>query len=204
METIGVFLNGSEEAAASLDFGIKEAALRCARLRLISAWEVPQSMLGAGVGGKELYDQFRESAEALVEEGVARAAELAPSVECERRVAKGQPNAAFLEESQGCTLVVAARRRQGTVTGVGAGFDQPAHPESRRMSGGRHPHPYPPQDAGRGKRRNGILTPGRRAGRPRATPEGLCRCCLLRGFRYQEHGDVVRGRLAVRLLQLRP
>jgi nucleotide-binding universal stress UspA family protein len=115
METIGVFLNGSEEAAASLDFGIKEAALRCARLRLISAWEVPQSMLGAGVGGKELYDQFRESAEALVEEGVARAAELAPSVECERRVAKGQPNAVFLEESQGCTLVVAARRRQGTV-----------------------------------------------------------------------------------------
>ena len=91
METIGVFLNGSEAAAASLEFGIKEAALRHARLRLISAWEVPQSMLGAGVGGKELYDQFRESAEALVEEGVARAAELAPTVECERRVVKASP-----------------------------------------------------------------------------------------------------------------
>ncbi len=115
MEIIGVFLNGSEEAAASLEFGIQEAALRRASLRLISAWEVPQSMLGAGVGGKELYDQFRESAEGLVEEGVARVAELDPSVECERRVVKGQPNAVFLEESLGCTLVVAARRRQGAL-----------------------------------------------------------------------------------------
>lgn len=115
METIGVFLNGSEAAEASLEFGIHEAALRNARLRLISAWEVPQSMLGAGVGGKELFDQFRESAEALVEEGVARAAELAPTVECERRVVRGQPHSVFLEESRGCSLVVAARRRQGAL-----------------------------------------------------------------------------------------
>jgi nucleotide-binding universal stress UspA family protein len=115
METIGVFLNGSEAAQASLEFGIEEARLRNARLRLISAWEVPQSMLGAGVGGKELFEQFREDAEALVDEGVARVAEVAPSIECERRVVKGQPNSVFLEESQGCTLVVAARRRQGTL-----------------------------------------------------------------------------------------
>ena len=46
---------------------------------------------------------------------MARAAELAPTVECERRVVKGQPNSVFLDESQGCTLVVAARRRRGTL-----------------------------------------------------------------------------------------
>jgi nucleotide-binding universal stress UspA family protein len=113
METIAVFINGSVEAAASLEFGVKEAAVRKARLRLVAAWEVPPSILGGGVAGKELYDDFRESAEALVAEAVVRAGELDPSVECETRVVKGQPGDVFLEESRDAALIVAARRRHG-------------------------------------------------------------------------------------------
>ena len=41
MNTIVVGVDGSEGAAAALEFAAEEAALRQARLRTVSAWEVP-------------------------------------------------------------------------------------------------------------------------------------------------------------------
>jgi len=111
METIAVFINGSEAAAASLEFGAHEAALRGATLCLIAAWDVPSSILGAGAAGQEIYDEFREPAEELINEAVARAAQLEPTVAVETRVVKGQPGPVFLEESRDATLIVAARKR---------------------------------------------------------------------------------------------
>ena len=111
MESIAVFINGSEEAAASLEFGVHEAAIRNATLRLISAWDVPSSILGAGAAGPDVYDEFREPAEELIKEAIARAAQLEPKVAVETRVVKGQPGPVFLEESKDATLIVAARRR---------------------------------------------------------------------------------------------
>ena len=111
MESIAVFVNGSEEAAASLEFGAHEAAIRDATLRLVAAWEVPSSILGGGVAGQDVYDEFRETAEDLIRAAVARAAELEPAVTIETRVVKGQPGPVFLEESRDATLIVAARKR---------------------------------------------------------------------------------------------
>ena len=111
MESIAVFVNGSEEAAASIEFGAHEAALRGAVLRLVAAWDVPSSILGGGVAGQEVYDEFRETAENLIAEAVARVAELEPSVVVETRVVKGQAGPVFLEESRDVTLIVAARKR---------------------------------------------------------------------------------------------
>ena len=115
MESIAVFVNGSEEAAASLEFGAHEAAIRGATLRLIAAWEVPSSILGGGVAGQEVYDEFRESAEALIKEAVARATEFEPSIAIETRVVKGQPGPVFLEESRDAALIVAARKRHAGI-----------------------------------------------------------------------------------------
>jgi nucleotide-binding universal stress UspA family protein len=111
MESIAVFVNGSEEATASLEFGAHEAAIRRATLRLVAAWEVPSSILGGGVAGLDVYDEFRETAETLIKEAVARVAELEPGVAIETRVVKGQPGPVFLEESRDATLIVAARKR---------------------------------------------------------------------------------------------
>lgn len=111
MESIAVFVNGSEEAAASLEFGAHEAAIRAAVLRLVAVWDVPSSILGGGVAGQEVYDEFRQSADELIAEAVARVAQLEPSVAVETRVVKGQPGPVFLEESRDATLIVAARRR---------------------------------------------------------------------------------------------
>lgn len=111
MESIAVFINGSEEAAASLEFGAHEAAIRGATLRLVAAWDVPSSILGAGAAGQEVYDEFREPAEELIREAVARAAQLEPKVGVETRVVKGQPGPVFLEEARDATLIIAARKR---------------------------------------------------------------------------------------------
>lgn len=115
METIAVFVNGSEEAAASLEFGAHEASIRGARLRLVAAWDVPSSILGGGVAGQDVYDEFRESAEALIQEALIRVAAWEPSVEVETRVVKGQPGPVFLEESRDAALIVAARKRHAGI-----------------------------------------------------------------------------------------
>jgi nucleotide-binding universal stress UspA family protein len=111
MESIAVFINGSEEAAASLEFGVHEAAIRKATLRLVAAWEVPSSILAGGVAGQDVYEEFRETADDLIKAAVARATELEPDVAIETRVVKGQPGPVFLEESRDATLLVAARKR---------------------------------------------------------------------------------------------
>jgi nucleotide-binding universal stress UspA family protein len=111
MESIAVFVNGSEDAAASLEFGAHEAAIRKATLRLVAAWDVPSSILGGGVAGREVYEEFRETAENLIKEAVAKVSVLEPDVAVETRVVKGQPGPVFLEESRDAALIVAARKR---------------------------------------------------------------------------------------------
>jgi nucleotide-binding universal stress UspA family protein len=113
MDTIVVAVNGSEEAAVSLEYAVREAKLRGGRLRLVAAWEVPSSILGSGVAGREMYDDFRENAEETIAEAVERAHELDPSVEVETRVVKGQLAKALLDESRDASLIVVARRAHG-------------------------------------------------------------------------------------------
>ena len=115
METIAVFVNDSEEAEASVDFGAREAAVRKARLRLIAAWEVPQSMLGSGLAQREVFDEFKEAAEDMLREAAKSAWEVAPTVEIEMHAVRGQPGPVFVEESRDCALAVAARKPEGVL-----------------------------------------------------------------------------------------
>jgi nucleotide-binding universal stress UspA family protein len=114
MGTIVVGVDGSEGAAHALDFAIKEAALRGARLRLISAWEIPASVLASVVAGKEFYEEFRENAVKVAREAGARVAELQPSVQHEEIVVEGQAGRVLLDNAGDAELMVVGRRGHGS------------------------------------------------------------------------------------------
>jgi nucleotide-binding universal stress UspA family protein len=76
---------------------------------------VPSSILGGGVAGQDVYDEFRETAESFIKEAVAQVAQMEPSVAIETRVVKGQPGPVFLEESRDAALIVAARKRHAGI-----------------------------------------------------------------------------------------
>jgi nucleotide-binding universal stress UspA family protein len=114
MGVIVVGVDGSEGAAHALEFAIKEAAVRGARLRLVSAWEIPASVLASVVASKEFYEEFRENAVAVVREAAARVAELEPKVEHEEIVVEGQAAKTLLANSEDAELLVVGRRGHGS------------------------------------------------------------------------------------------
>jgi nucleotide-binding universal stress UspA family protein len=114
MGVIVVGVDGSEGAAYALDFAIKEAAVRGSRLRVVSAWEIPASVLASVVASKEFYEEFRENAVTVAREAAARAAELEPSVEHEEIVVEGQAAKALLNNAQDAELLVVGRRGHGS------------------------------------------------------------------------------------------
>ena len=48
MDTITVGVDGSDCSRAALEFAAGEAALRGARLRVVSAWEIPPAVYAGG------------------------------------------------------------------------------------------------------------------------------------------------------------
>ncbi len=115
--TVGVIVvgvDGSQGAAYALDFAIKEAAIRGAKLRLISAWEIPPSVLASVVASKEFYEEFLENAVSVVREAAARVAELEPALEHEEIVVEGQAAKALLANAEGAELLVVGRRGHGS------------------------------------------------------------------------------------------
>lgn len=102
MKTIVVGVDGSHCAREALKFAAHEAALRKARLRIVCAWEIPPAIYGGGfapVLDQETLDSFRVGADGVVEEALAQAKELEPAVECQTRVAQGQPADVLLQEA---------------------------------------------------------------------------------------------------------
>lgn len=115
METIVVGVDGSEGSDAALDFAAAEATLRAARLRIVSVWEVPSAVYGGGFAPLDAstFDAFRERAQSVAEEAVARVGKLQPAVECEGRTLEGQPAAILLEQAADATLIVVGNRGLG-------------------------------------------------------------------------------------------
>jgi nucleotide-binding universal stress UspA family protein len=111
---IVVGVDGSEGAGHALDFAIKEAAVRGSRLRMVSAWEIPPSVLASVVASKEFYEEFRENAIAVARDAAARVAELEPSVEHEEVVVEGQAAKALLSNAGDAELLVVGRRGHGS------------------------------------------------------------------------------------------
>lgn len=114
MGVIVVGVDGSEGAAIALDFAIKEAALRKSALRIVSAWEIPASVLASVVAGKEFYEEFRENAIKVAREAAALVDEREPAIEHEEIVVEGQAGKVLLENSTDAELMVVGRRGHGS------------------------------------------------------------------------------------------
>jgi nucleotide-binding universal stress UspA family protein len=116
MNTIVVGVDGSNCAREALRFAVHEAALRNARLRIVCAWEIPPAIYGGGfapVLGQETLDDFRIGADGVVEEALAQAKELEHAVECQSRVAQGQPADVLLQQADDADLIVVGNRGHG-------------------------------------------------------------------------------------------
>ena len=114
MGFIVVGIDGSDGAAHALDYAIREAAAHGYDLRLVSAWEIPPSVLTSGVASKEFYEEFEKQAVRASHEAAARVAQLEPSVKCEEVIVEGQAAKALLANAQHAELLVMGRRGHGT------------------------------------------------------------------------------------------
>jgi nucleotide-binding universal stress UspA family protein len=111
---IVVGVDGSEGAAYALDYATKEAVAHGYRLRLVSAWEIPPSVLTSGLASREFYEEFEKQATRAVHEAAAQVAKVAASVECEELVVQGQAAKALLASAEGADVLVVGRRGHGT------------------------------------------------------------------------------------------
>ena len=114
MGVIVVGVDGSEGSNHALDYAAEEAVLRGARLRLVGAWEIPPSVLTAGMASKDFYEGFERQALAAVREAAVRIAGQYPSVACEEVVAEGQAAKVLLANAEDADLLVVGRRGYGT------------------------------------------------------------------------------------------
>jgi len=117
VETIVVGVDGSEGANKALEFAAAEAALRGARLRVVSAWHIPVEIFsGYFVPASDRFDPsdtFREGTEKIVSEAVATAQRLQPDIECEGTAVEGQPAEVLLKQAAGASLLVVGNRGLG-------------------------------------------------------------------------------------------
>lgn len=114
MGVIVVGVDGSEGAAYALEYAVKEAAVHGYKLRLVSAWEIPPSVLTAGVASREFYAEFEKQATEIVRDAAARARELDPSVETEEVVVEAQAAKALIASAGDAELLVVGRKGHGT------------------------------------------------------------------------------------------
>jgi nucleotide-binding universal stress UspA family protein len=116
MQTIVVGVDGSEGGDAALELAAAEAALRGARLRIVSAWQVPVAAPGGGLApplDPATWDIFRERAQQVADDAVVAVQKLQPSVSAEAVPVHGQAADALLEQSADAAFVVVGRRGLG-------------------------------------------------------------------------------------------
>jgi nucleotide-binding universal stress UspA family protein len=116
METIVVGVDGSDGGASALEFAASEAALRKARLRVVSAWEIPVAAYGGGFGpplDPETQDAFRVRGEQVADDASAAVKRLQPSLDVEAVAVPGHPADVLLEQSADAALIVVGRRGLG-------------------------------------------------------------------------------------------
>jgi nucleotide-binding universal stress UspA family protein len=115
MEKIVVGVDGSEGAAAALEFAAGEADFRGARLRIVSAWQLPVAAYGGGFAPLDAgtIDVFRELGQQVAADALAEVKKLHPSLEGEAVADQGQPADVLLEHGADATLMVVGRRGLG-------------------------------------------------------------------------------------------
>jgi nucleotide-binding universal stress UspA family protein len=111
-----VGVDGSEGGAAALEFAAGEAALRNVPLRIVSAWEVPAAVYGAGFTppmDAGTLEAFGLRAQQVADEASATVKKLQPSLEVEALASTGQPADVLLAKSSDAELIVVGRRGLG-------------------------------------------------------------------------------------------
>jgi nucleotide-binding universal stress UspA family protein len=116
MKTIVVGVDGSPSAQVVIEFAAREAAAHGATLRIVSAWEVPPTVLSSGGVAPDIYQSFEDEARQMVSDAASRVAALEPSVPREERVVEGHAGNALIDEAESADLVVIGRRGRGALT----------------------------------------------------------------------------------------
>jgi nucleotide-binding universal stress UspA family protein len=116
MKTIVVGVDGSPSSEAAVEFGASEAAAHGATLRLVSAWEVPATVLSSGGVAPDIYLSFEDEARRIVRDAAARAKAMEPMVSLEERVVEGHAGNALVDEAETADLVVIGRRGHRALT----------------------------------------------------------------------------------------
>jgi nucleotide-binding universal stress UspA family protein len=122
MEKIVVGVDGSEFANGALAVAAREAALRGARLRVVSAWQVPAAVYGgpgfAGEVDRETIASFQKEADDIVRAALGEVERLEPGVERDGETFEGSAAEALLREAQDADLVVVGNRGRGALASL--------------------------------------------------------------------------------------
>jgi nucleotide-binding universal stress UspA family protein len=113
---IVVGIDGSDASKAALDWAVREAALRNARVRavgVVDAQMVPSAPLVGLVKG-DLVGGMREA----VQDAVAQAKQVDGAVPFEREITTGHPARALIDLSQDAELLVVGRRGHSPLAGL--------------------------------------------------------------------------------------
>lgn len=113
MKTIVVGVDGSPGAEQAVRFAAREAAAHGATLRLVSAWDVPASVLASGGVGAEMYRAFEVEARGIVRDAAASAAAVEPAIVVEEATVEGHAGNVLVKEADRADLVVLGRRGHG-------------------------------------------------------------------------------------------
>jgi nucleotide-binding universal stress UspA family protein len=116
MKTIVVGVDGSPGAQVAVEFAAREAAAHGATLRMVTAWEVPPTVLSSGGVAPDIYQSFEDEARQMVSDAASRVAALEPSVPREERVVEGHAGNALIDEAESADLLVIGRRGHGALT----------------------------------------------------------------------------------------
>jgi nucleotide-binding universal stress UspA family protein len=117
-ETIVVGVDGSEHGERALDWAVKEARVRGARLRLVAAWHLPPTVYsGPGyiptVGTRESLERFASEAADAAAKGARDA-----GVEADSVVREGQAAEVLVEEAANADMLVVGSRGHGGFAGL--------------------------------------------------------------------------------------
>lgn len=119
MATIVAGVDGSDGAQEALRVAVREARLRGAGLRVVTAWHLPAMSYGAAVFSPDIDPaDYADSATAALEEALAALGGLANGVEIDRVVRMGQPALVLIEEARGADLLVVGSRGHGGFAGM--------------------------------------------------------------------------------------
>jgi nucleotide-binding universal stress UspA family protein len=115
MGTIVVGVDGSECARTALRFAAKEAALRKAKVRAVTAWHLPLGSFGSGwaASSETLVEDCEKAAEETLDEALENLGELGEGLELERVVREGQPAEILVDEAREAELLVVGSRGRG-------------------------------------------------------------------------------------------